>query len=106
MRAKSKKHKCSVTWCRRQCDDIQEMKEHEFLEHPDLFNKRKRKRFDNFDDKLKKYYKRMAKNSVSKTISTSGSPNIATKRKLNPKCEPDLLYSIKDVVDIDKIFDK
>ena len=91
---KPKEYKCSLDWCDRQYDTEKEKNEHELIDHPDIFHKKKKRRFDEFDEDAKTYYKRMALNCVSKIVPTTSPWNLAVNRKLNPKFEPDLYVSL------------
>ena len=91
--------KCSFDWCPFQTDAKDELEQHLLIDHPDTFNARKKRRFDEFDPTLRNYYERMQKNCVSSTWATSKPLNLFKKRKLNPKCEPDVFDCIKEVVD-------
>ena len=74
------------------------------IDHPDLHAKKRKWKFDEFDETLRKYYQRSNMNSISKHWATSNSINMGVKRKLNQKAEPDLLDSIKEVVDISEFY--
>ena len=99
-----KRFKCSNDWCPFQTESEGELKQHLLIDHPVVFDARKKRRFDEFDETMRKYYGRLSKNCVSKVWATSKPLNLFKKRKLNPKCEPDVLDCIKEVIDIEQFF--
>ena len=99
-----KEFKCSYDWCPFQTESEDELEQHLLIDHPDKFDSRKKRRFDEFHLTLRIHYGRLQKNCVSKIWATSKPMNLFKKRKLNPKCEPDVLDCIKEVVDIDQFY--
>ena len=100
----SKRHQCSFPWCKLQTDSKLQMDQHMLIDHPDLHAKKRKRKFEEFDEPLRKYYKRSHINSISKHWATSQPINTGVRRNLNQKAEPDLLDSIKEVVDISKFY--
>ena len=101
----SRNFKCPFACCNVQSDLKSEIDQHVLIDHTDVHARKRKRNFEDFDDRLQKYYKRSHMNSVSKTWATSHPINIGVNRKLNQKAEPDLLDCIKEVVDIQKFYE-
>ena len=97
--------KCPFSWCNFQADLKPKIDQHVLIDHADVHARKRKRKFEDFDERLHKYYKRAHINSISKTWATSNPLNIGVNRKLNQKAEPDVLDCIKEVVDIQKFYE-